>query len=100
MTKISKPSKANILKIKNIKGKKLSIKLKKISNANGYQIIYATSSKMKGSKKTATTSVDKTIKKLQKGKTYYVKVRAYKLDSLKNKIYGSYSSIKKVKIKK
>jgi len=36
---------------------------------------------------------------LKKGKTYYVKVRAYRKMNGKT-YYGSYSSVKKVKIKK
>ena len=42
----------------------------------------------------------KTISKLKKKKTYYVRVRAYRKDSLGKYIYGSYSSVKKLKIKK
>ena len=38
-------------------------------------------------------------KKLKKGKTYYYKVRAYKVVSGK-KVYGKFSTIKKIKIKK
>ena len=37
---------------------------------------------------------------LTKGKTYYVKVRAYKTDSTGQAVYGKYSAVKKVKIKK
>ena len=40
-----------------------------------------------------------TIKKLTKNKTYYVRVRAYKTVKGK-KIYGAYSSVKKVKVTK
>ena len=40
------------------------------------------------------------VSKLSKGKTYYVKVRAYKKDSTGAKVYGSFSSVKKVKISK
>ena len=40
-----------------------------------------------------------TIKKLTRNKTYYVKVRAYKTVKGK-KIYGAYSSVKKVKVTK
>ena len=36
----------------------------------------------------------------KKGKTYYVKVRAYKVDSASKKVYGSYSSVKTVTVKK
>ena len=43
-------------------------------------------------------SSTKKITKLKKGKTYYIKVRAYKMDSQGNKVYGSYSKIKKIKI--
>ena len=40
-----------------------------------------------------------TIKKLKKKKTYYIKARAYKLDG-KTKVYGRWSLIRKVTIKK
>ena len=38
------------------------------------------------------------VKNLKKGKTYYVKVRAYVTDGSK-KYYGKYSAIKKVMVK-
>ena len=51
-------------------------------------------------KKVTVTGTSKTLGKLSKGKTYYVKVRAYKKDSTGAKVYGSFSSVKKVKISK
>ena len=51
-------------------------------------------------KKVTVTGTSKTLSKLSKGKTYYVKVRAYKKDSTGAKIYGSFSSAKKIKISK
>ncbi len=39
------------------------------------------------------------LKNLKKGKTYYVKVRAYKLDENGKKIYGLFSQAKKIKNK-
>ena len=77
------------------------IKLKKkVTGANGYQLVYATNKKFTKNKKTLTLkSTTKTISKLKKGTTYYVKVRAYKVSNGK-KVYGKYSSVKKVKIKK
>ena len=57
-----------------------------------YKIYY----KQKGTKKwktTTTTAQTKTVKKLKKGKKYYVKVRAYKKVSGKT-YYGAYSSTK------
>lgn len=74
----------------------------KISGANRYQIAYSTSS---GFKKAATKAINTakksyTIKKLKKGKTYYIKVRAYVKDSAGKKVYGKYSKVKKIKIRK
>lgn len=51
-------------------------------------------------KKVTVTGTSKTLSKLSKGKNYYVKVRAYKKDSTGAKVYGSFSSVKKVKISK
>ena len=51
-------------------------------------------------KKVTVTGTSKTLSKLSKGKTYYVNVRAYKKDSTGAKVYGSFSSVKKVKISK
>lgn len=68
----------------------------------GYQIIYATNSKFKG-KKTKTVSkaniTSYTLTGLKKGKTYYVKIRAYKKNSKGKNIYGKYSVIRKLRMK-
>ena len=74
----------------------MKISLKKVSGADGYQIVYAADKKIKKNKKTIfIKGTSKTIKSLKKSR-YFVKVRAYKLDSAKNKIYGKYSAVKKV----
>ena len=89
------------LKVTNTNGRNLVVKYSKVSGAKGYQITYATNSKFtKGKKVVNTTKRTKTIKKLKKGKTYYVRVRAYKKDSTGRKVYGKYSKVKKVKITK
>jgi len=75
--------------------KKLTVKMgTKVSSTGGstYQIAY----KQKGTSKwkyTTTTKQSKVIKKLKKGKRYYVKVRAYKTVS-KVKYYGAWSKQK------
>ncbi len=98
-TKVS-VSKAKISSVKNQSGKKMAVAVKKISGAAGYQIRYSTNSKLKSAKTVVTKTTSATIKSLKKNKTYYVQVRAYKLDSAGNKIYGSWSSTSSVKIKK
>lgn len=100
--KVKKPAKPVIKSISNSSTKKMKVILKKkVKYAQGYQIQYALDKRFRKNMKTVTTkSTSKTIKKLKKKKTYYVRVRAYRKDSMGNYIYGSYSSSKKLKIKK
>ena len=96
-----KVAKASLTSAKNSKSKQILLKYKKVSGAKGYEISYSTDKKFKKAvtkKNTAKTSY--TISKLKKGKTYYVRIRAYKIDSTGKKVYGKYSSVKKVKISK
>lgn len=80
--------------------KKITIQLKAIKGITGYQIKYSTSKKLKKKVKTVTTKKNKrVIKKLKANKKYYIKVRAYKTVKGK-KIYGKWSKIKTVKVKK
>ena len=92
-------TKATLKSVKNIKGRKLTAKWKKASNADGYQIQYAANKKFKKAKSQTVKSTSVTLKKLKKKKTYFVRVRAYKAVDGK-KVYGKWSSVKKVKIKK
>jgi hypothetical protein len=101
VTYIIVPKKATVSSAKSSKTKTVTVKWKKDSQATGYELIYSTNSKFKSAKKVAiakNSTVTKTITKLTKGKTYYVKVRAYKTISGK-KYYGAYSAVKSVKCK-
>ena len=96
-----KVAKASLTSAKNSKSKQILLKYKKVSGAKGYEISYSTDKKFKKAvtkKNTAKTSY--TISKLKKGKIYYVRIRAYKMDSTGKKVYGKYSSVKKVKVSK
>ena len=64
-----------------------------------YEIRYATNKKFKSAKKVTTKKTSYTLKKLKKGKTYYVKVRAFNKVG-KKYYYSAYSKTRKVKIKK
>ena len=96
--KLAKPAK---LSMAAKKGRQMKVSYKKVSGASGYQIAYSTSKKFASSatKKVTTSSTSKILKNLKKGKTYYVRVRAYKTDSAGNKVYGTYSEKKSIKIK-
>ena len=84
--------------VKNIRGRKVVVKWKNVVGISGYQIQYATNKKYKRQKK---QSLKKTIcyQKLRKKKTYYIRVRAYTVYNGKT-VYGRWSKVKKVKIKK
>lgn len=73
----------------------LSAKWNAVREAKSYQVYYAT--KKDGSyKKLGTASGTSFKKKVTKGKTYYVKVRAVKKNSKGKTVYGAYSDVKSV----
>ena len=91
--------------LKSSKKKKLTVKWSNnITDASGYEIQYSTSKKftkkttktvtVKGKSKTA-----KTIAKLKSGKKYYVRVRAYVDQGQNEKLYGTWSKTKNIKVK-
>ena len=92
--------KVTISKVRNIKGRKIEIKYKKVSKAKGYQVRYSLKSNM-GSSKTKTTAKTKyTLTSLKKKKKYYIQVRAYRYKTSKKKVYGKWSSKKSIKVNK
>ncbi len=98
---VKAPSKAPGLK--NKKSRQLTVTIKKVSGAAGYQVTYSTDKKFKkkATKTASSTKTTVTLKKLKKGKTYYVKVKTYKKDSTGKKVYSSkFSKTAKIKIKK
>ena len=95
----AKPARATVKSTKNVKGRKVSLTIKKIKDAKGYQIRYCDNKRFQGYIQKNTTKTKYTLKRLEKKSTCYVKVRAYKVYKGK-KIYGSWSKVKRVKIKK
>lgn len=97
---VKKPGKAKVTYAKKKSSKKVSIRLKKIKNAKGYQVAVYKSKKSKKAlvKKTyKKTKFTITSKKFKKKKKLYVKARAYNFKTGKKKQYGKWSSWKKVK---
>lgn len=93
---------AKKVKVKSVKGAKKAVKVNwnKVESADGYVIEYAKKANFKGKKTIAVTADKKarTIKKLSAKKTYYVRVKAYKVVDNK-KVYTAYSAKKKVRTK-
>ncbi|MBR6567062.1 MAG: DUF1906 domain-containing protein [Clostridia bacterium] len=94
-------------KLKTLKSSKsgtLTATWTKLSGADGYQLYLSTGKKFT-SKTTEKVTVKKgktvktTVKKLKKNKKYYVKIRGYKTVNSK-KVYGAFSSVKSIRIKK
>ena len=86
------PAKVKISSAKNLKGKKIAIKWKKVKKATKYQVKAVLGKKVITK---TTTKTSYTIKKLKKKKTYKIYVRAF------NKAgYGKWSKAKKVTVKK
>lgn len=97
--RIKKPGRVTGLKVKNKKKQKVIVSWK-WQDAQGFQIEYALNKKFTKKKKSKWSSrlTKKTITNLKKGKTYYIRVRAYRKSS-GGKIYGTWSKIKKIKVR-
>ena len=96
---ITAPSKPTKIKAKNSKKKSVTLSWKKVNGATGYQVQYAANTAFAKKKLKSTKKNKLVFKKLKKKKTYSFRVRAYKLGN-NVKVYGSWSKVKKVKIRK
>ena len=98
------PGKTSITKISAEK-KEISLQWKKVSGVTGYQIQYATNASFKQAKSinvSGASTVKKTIKSLNSGKTFYVRVRTYKATLFSGKrvyVFSGWSAAKSVKVK-
>lgn len=86
-----------IISAKRASATKISLRYRKLSNVKGYEISYSRNKNFSSKIRIRHTSKTKiTLSSLVKKRTYYVRVRGYKLDSKGKKVYGKYSRIKKV----
>lgn len=96
--KTAKPARMSFKSVKNNKGKKISFKWKKIKGATKYQIKWVLGRGKKAKTKTKSLKGKTTsyaFKRLKKGKTYKVYIRACNKSG-----WGKWSRAKKVTIKK
>ncbi len=100
---IARLTATNITSLKNSSTSTMKLVWKKNTKASGYEITYSTSSTFaKGNKKVLAKKgsiTSTTIKKLTKGKKYYVRIRAYKKIGTVT-YYSAYSTKKSIKITK
>ena len=73
-------------------------KWKSVKGSKGYQLQYSTSKKFRNKKTKETSNLKLKVKKLKKKKTYYIRVRAFKIIQ-GHKIYSEWSNYKKIKTK-
>ena len=97
--KVTAPKKVSGVSAKNNKKKTITVTWNKVSSAKGYQMAYSTTGSFLGSAKSTLTGRKAQLVELTKGRTFFIKVRAYKLNG-KTKVYGQYSKVEKVKVKK
>ncbi|MCR5703880.1 MAG: hypothetical protein K6G85_04585 [Eubacterium sp.] len=106
---VKKPGKAVVKKAtKKKSAKSISVQLKKVSKAKGYVVaVYASEKNAKKNKKAIVTfkKVKKTkvtlkSKKLSGKKKLFVRARAFVLKTNGKRLYGDWSKVKKVTIKK
>ena len=96
------PAGTTLMTTKNLSGRKAQITWKKNRYVTGYEIQYSVNKNFRSGSKKTVAGVSKTkytLTKLQKNKTYYVRIRTYKKSGTK-KYYSSWSKVKAVRIRK
>lgn len=86
-------------------GSTLTVRYKKVKAVDGYEVQVSLSRKFKAKKTISRVYKNnkvftRKISKLKANKKYYVRLRAYKLDSTDARVYGKWSKVKKIKINK
>lgn len=94
--KMAKIGKVKIQSAKNVKGKKIQVKWKKVKGAASYKVQYGIGKDLSKEKTARTEKTTLTLKGLRKGKIYRIRVCACDAKGKK----GKWSSVKKVKVRK
>lgn len=96
---VKKPGRVTIKSVKNLKKRKVKLTLKKMSKVAGYQIRICDNRRFNGYWNKTIKNTSYTFKRLDINTRYYYKARAYVMNG-KKKLYGSWSKVKSVKVKK
>ena len=98
-TKLPIIKKGKIKSVKNKKNRKIEIKINKMTKNTRYEVWYSTKKNFKNKRILKTSNNKVILKKVKKGKIYYIKVRGY-VNMQGNIVAGKFSSVKKIKIKR
>ena len=101
--KVQKPGRVTKLSLKRQNGGQALVQYQAVDLVQGYEITCSTNPQFtaKVSRKKLVlpaSALEQTLVKPKKNKTCYIRVRAYRTDSVGHKIYGAYSSVKKIKL--
>lgn len=94
--KAAPPGDVKGLRCKRLNKNRIQVQFKKVKGASGYQVQYAVNKKFKKAKNVSVKKTKAVLRKLKKGKKYYIRVRAYKYSGAE-KIYGAWSRKKSIK---
>lgn len=94
----TKPKAVNNLKSLNVTNNSIKIGWDEVSGVSGYEVFRSINENGSYVKVGTTSNLDYTSKSVVSGKTYYYKVKAYRLIGA-TKTYGSYSNVLKVTVK-
>lgn len=76
----------------------IKISVQEVEGADGYEVSYSTDKEF--DKKTTVVveveTADKAVESLTAGKTYYVRIRAFKFNEDGTKVYGEYTDVQKI----
>lgn len=92
--------KTKIVSFKDTKKKNVEVKLEKVKEVSGYQVICSTDKDFKYATVVTGRSTTKKVTGLKKGKIYYFKARTFKKDSTGGYVYSDWSKVKSRKISK
>ena len=93
------PNKVALKSVKSTARRKATVKFAKVKGGvTGYEVTYSVNKKFTKKKVVRTSKNTIKLKKLKSQKSYYVKVRAFKVSG-GEVLYGKYSKVKKVKVR-
>ncbi|MCR5769524.1 MAG: hypothetical protein K6G45_13735 [Lachnospiraceae bacterium] len=92
-------SRPKIKTVKNSKSQKLSVTVDEVNDSTGYEYQYSLNENF-GNPTTLTGDKSIKLNNLTKGKSYYIRVRAYAIYGAGNKVYSAWSIVKIAKVKK